>query len=94
MRILIALALGLCLVPALASAISFQATSSAAGTGDARYVNVVGETNIFELDTDGNLRPTVSGVTDPFFEISAAGNITPKDLGFMQNSNGDLQPLN
>jgi hypothetical protein len=75
---------------------SFNASTSLSSQGDALYVNIVGETDIFELDTDGNVMPTVSGTSDVFFEVTDAGSsgdIMPKDISFNQDTNGDLVPI-
>ena len=73
---------------------AFDVKSNVSGAADTRYINVVGENDIFELDANGDVMPSISGHVDIHFEEDVSGDIQPKDQDcFTQDASGDYQPV-
>lgn len=84
------------LIPCTASAIggSFSASNNMTSQADSLYVNITGEDDIFEKDSNGYIVPSVSGMVNTEFEIDSHGYIVPKDLEcFSQDTSGYIIPM-
>lgn len=69
-------------------------TNAVSADSDSRYMNITGETDIFELNSGGQIRPSVAGTISDEFEINSSGQITPKERKtFDQNASGQIQPM-